>query len=223
MKEFYLIPKHTYDVENKKDNKNMSVEWKTNVPPPVRKLSPPSNQSLVPLRKIEYEDVHEQNPPISDLLPIVFKKINLPQARSILNYFAKSTNIKWDVNGDLLYPLQKGNIIEIIQLFLSKKNTFSSDEISDIKYIVNSSNIPLWLINNPHLKKHANNDDYDDDEIPTASGAVQSVVTHPTYTPQRMQTRSTLKKLRSKKKEGDSFIYHKPLKRLVKTNTWTSY
>ena len=77
MKEFYLIPKHTYVAEKTTtdNSKNTGVEWKTNIPPPsVRKLSPPSNQSLIPLRKIEYEDVHEQNPSISDLLPIVFKK-----------------------------------------------------------------------------------------------------------------------------------------------------
>ena len=203
MKEFYLIPKHSYTAGNKKSNnttKNTVAKWKTNVPPPtLRKLSPPSDQTPIPLRKIEYGNLNHGNPSIATLLPLVFEKADLPRAKSILNYFEKMGLIKWDENGDLHYPLQNGNIVEIISLFLSNRNSFSDDEITEMKYFVNSTNTPLWLIKNIYLRNDISDSKKKKKKKRTGAGLIQ----------------------KNNMKKNSSIV---PLKcNIKKRNTWTAY
>ena len=172
MKEFILLPKHTYDsikqvssssssekrsdvvnsIQPKGQNKNA---FKTTVPPPP-----------IPLRQIPIPEKHNNDSEndnrsykvnthtsVNDILSFRFEEEKLKKAQILLNYFKNNLNYKWDRKGDIHSPNNNRNILDIITDFLNEKKSLANSDITYYKYIVYTSNMPLSLINNKSLKK----------------------------------------------------------------------
>lgn len=163
MKELYLIPKQSYErmvsslnvnpkVNMKRKDKTKDIEWKTSLPPPsLQKHS----RAEIPLKIINtpMDSSINQNPSLNELLPITFKDEDLSRAKLLLKRFESSGNFKWDNNGDLFSPFNKGNIIDIIKIWNDDKSLFSDRDVELYRYIISTTDIPMWMIKNPQLKK----------------------------------------------------------------------
>ena len=163
MKELYLIPKQGYErmisslsIRNTNAKANTKIEnknkWKTTLPPPsLQNSSPPA----VPLRVIRTpENISDnKNPSLNEILPVTFKGDDISRAKLLLKHFEKTGNITWDSNGDLFTPFNKGNIIDIINVFNSGRTKFTKAQILLYRYIVSATSLPLWMIKNSEIKK----------------------------------------------------------------------
>lgn len=177
MKELYLIPKLVYErvMKSHKDvtdseisssnigGYNKMVELKTiltNKPPPAivpqfnnnESLKKKNTVTLKTLKKVG-EKKNNKNPPLSNLINIIFPNTTRTYALSLLKYFEKSDNMKWDNNGDLFHPLNKYNILEFITNLAQKNKKIDAQYIDDYKYLISDINLPYWLIRNVALKK----------------------------------------------------------------------
>lgn len=162
MKELYLIPKQTYErmvstlnnnsKVNTKRKEKKEIEWKTPLPPPPLQKHA---REVIPLKVINTPgDMSiNQNPSLNELLPITFKEEDLPRAKLLLKRFETSGVFKWDNNGDLFSPFNKGNIIDIIKTWSDDKSLFSDSDVDVYRYIISTTDIPIWMIKNPQLKK----------------------------------------------------------------------
>ena len=158
MKEYYLIPKHLYDIINNQSSKtkpNKSTQelnpgqiWQTRIPPP-------SLQNKVNLNKIQNyqnQENNNKNPNIYSQLSIRFPQKTLPLANQILRHFENTNDFKWDQYGDLFSPINNYNIVDIIDNIISHNNKIEDKYKETYKYIILSSNLPYHFINNDDIK-----------------------------------------------------------------------
>ena len=172
MKEFILLPKHTYNsiklqptsinekrsqdvnrTHTKGKNKN---RWGTTVPPPTQPI--PLRQITVPEKRNNGGDDNRSynvntHTTVNDRLTFHFQSMKLGKAQILLKHFKNNLNYKWDHEGDIHSPNNNRNILDIIHDFLNEKKTLPTTDLDYYKYVVYSSNIPLSLIKNKSLKK----------------------------------------------------------------------
>ena len=178
MREYYLVPKHTYRPNSEDKRKKIEGEWKTQIPPSstdnprstithqrhggrlLKKKKQKKTTPVIPLRELDYNyrsSVNQTNPSLSELLPFNFSKSKIPTVRSLLNHFERSNTLKWSQEGDLYHPINDVNILNLIHDMISNRSIFSENEINTMKYIIFITNTSLTLISSmwqfifPHL------------------------------------------------------------------------
>ena len=111
----------------------------------------------IPLRVTKVQSISaSRKPPLTDIIPIYFTEPKFPYVNSVLHYLQKSDNIQWDEEWDLYSPLNRYNILDIVQSFLGRKKV-EKEQLQDYEYIIRTAGIPYWLIKNKLLVNQLRN------------------------------------------------------------------
>ena len=173
MKEFYLLPKHQFELMNSKKKKivagdgdsvnptttpcnikkgekkkkpEIGERWGTRIiPPPIRKS--------IAVKGMKYNSKIHPNSNIQQELSSQLQGKNLTRGKLILKHIENSGNIKWDEFGDIYNPLNNYNIIDFIK-DITSNDAIADIKIADYKLLVLLGNVPLHYIKNERLKKY---------------------------------------------------------------------
>ena len=94
------------------------------------------------------------NPSLSNLIDLKFSVNNRYKAHAFLKIIENIDSVKWNEEGDLLYPLNKYNILDFIENVISPNIIVNSEYLDDYTYLINTMNIPMHLIRNITLKRY---------------------------------------------------------------------
>jgi len=156
MKEFYLVPKTVYDrlkINNTGGKATIPSSIPTTplktfitpIPPPS--LPPKQKQIRVRKRQIKLKTVSptenniQENPNIEGLIRIHFEDGLRESALSLFKIMRNAEGFKWNERGDLLHPLNKYNMIDILKDLLKKNVRLTDEQLSDYQYLLSVSNI----------------------------------------------------------------------------------
>ena len=98
-----------------------------------------------------------KNSNIQQQLTMKFYGKDLSHARVLLDNLEKSGNIEWNEYGDITHPINGYNAVKFIEDVI-KRNKINASKVEDYKFIINSGNIPLYIINNKELKNYLTQD-----------------------------------------------------------------
>ena len=93
-------------------------------------------------------------PPLDTLINLAFPMATRNNALALFRIFEKIPNMNWGENGDLLYPINNYNILDIIDNMISVKKVIPSIYLDDYKYLIQTTNFPMSLIKNTSLKEY---------------------------------------------------------------------
>ena len=178
MKEFYLIPKHQFQLMNShkptptpssgqvnlspptkprhcKKSPEIGEQWMTRViPPPLQK-----GIKMKGIRPFKYDGDSNhirKNPNILQELSTELQGKNLIRGKLLLKYIENSGQLEWDELGDIYRPMSGYNIIQFISNIVNG-TSLDDDQMDPYKLLILSSNIPFHHIKNQKLRNYTMN------------------------------------------------------------------
>ena len=139
-------------MNNQKKRKEMHVTKKKKISPKIIPL-----RTLNPLTKNKFKKL----PNLREMLKIVIPNTFYDAAEGVLTWFENTNVLKWNKNGDLIYPAIHLNIVNIIGYIVDSKKKITN--ITKLDYIVNLLqyiSFPPELVANKKIR----------DLLPTNSG-----------------------------------------------------
>ena len=94
----------------------------------------------------------DTNPSLTNLIDVKFPLSTRYNAQAFLKVIENIPWVKWNEQGDLLYPLNKYNILDVIEHIISPNMRIDSAFLDDYKYLISTMNIPTYLVRNMILK-----------------------------------------------------------------------
>ena len=119
----------------------------------IRKINKPRDPIILKTmsRAKHHVDI---NPSLSNLIDLKFPLNTRYKAHAFLKIIENIHSVKWNEEGDLLYPLNKYNILDFIENIISPNTIINSEYLDDYTYLINTMNIPIHLIRNITLKRY---------------------------------------------------------------------
>ena len=141
---------------------NKIVKSKSKVPHDGQKwqtrILPPPLQNRIYMKGIKYNRNDKPvNSNIQQQVTMKFYGKQLSHARVLLEHLEKSGNVEWNEYGDITHPINGYNIVTFMEDII-KKDKISPSKVEDYKFIINSGNIPLYIIKNKELKNYLTQD-----------------------------------------------------------------
>lgn len=131
----------------------------TSIPPPITKMiktkKKKNKKVSVVLKTLDrHIEYNKPNPSLSHLIDLSFPVTSRNNALALLKVFERIPTMEWKENGDLIYPLNDYNIIDIIRTMVNTKTKVDTAYLDDYRYLVSVLNIPVELIRNNSIKQY---------------------------------------------------------------------
>lgn len=88
------------------------------------------------------------NPPLDNLIELKIKNSVKGVARAMLTFFVEKPGVKWGVEGQLLEPTSKYNLIQVIKDLVQNKEKIAQEKIPHYKLLLEHASIPRDYILN---------------------------------------------------------------------------
>ena len=151
------VPLHTLGKEKvRKENKSSPIIGdivKSRVPPPSIPLDIKSNK-----RDISTTEASYNNPNMNNLLSLTIPISRIDYAKKFIEYMNSKMLVKWDVEGEITYPITGVNIIQLADhVSRAWVKGLDKDELDKYVLLLNHSNIPSSYIRNTAIKSRLKN------------------------------------------------------------------
>ena len=146
-------------VKTKKEIQIPLTSFVTTIQPPIKPIMKMNGingkEDSVALKTLSRPIVYNDNKPsLSNLINLSFPVNSRNNALALLKVFEGIPTMEWNENGDLIYPLNKYNIIDIIGSMVNTTKKVNASYLDDYRYLVSTSNIPIGLIKNNSLRHY---------------------------------------------------------------------
>ena len=168
MKEFYLVPKSVYErikvnniggtstIPSQKGVTRLKT-FITPIPPPPhppKQKEKRSTKKHIRLKTLSHNIINiQENPNIEGLIQIHFGTNLRENALSLFKIMKNEGSLKWNEKGDLLSPINKYNILDILKDLLKNNVKLTEEQLADYHYLLSITNIlPEYIKNRKIIK-----------------------------------------------------------------------